>query len=128
MVTIIKDVSKVVAAVAILQLSTKCPKWLGYYTSKKVANDGIVRGLTTTNIKFNVAWNICWREAAEIGVLFLIPFFLGDDTLDEIPVSAIIGIAIGLAGRHKSAPGKVVSICLKERTFYCNKQKIKSII
>lgn len=95
-VTIIEGVSKVVAAIAILQLSTKCPKWLGYYTSKKVADDGLVRGLSTKSIKFNVAWNI-WREVAEIGV-FLIPFFLGDDTLVEIPVSAIIGIVIGLAG------------------------------
>lgn len=95
-VTIIEGVSKVVAAVAILQLSTKCPKWLGYYTSKKVADDGLVRGLSTKSIKFNVAWNI-WREVAEVGV-FMIPFFLGNDALVEIPVSALIGIVVGLVG------------------------------
>lgn len=95
-VMIIEGVSKVVAAICILQLSTKCPKWLGFYASKKVSDDGLVRGLSTRSIKFNVAWNI-WREVAEVGV-FLIPFFLGDDSLVVIPVSALIGIIIGLIG------------------------------
>lgn len=95
-VMVIEGVSKVVAAICILQLSTKCPKWLGFYASKKVSDDGLVRGLSTRSIKFNVAWNI-WREVAEVGV-FLIPFFLGDDSLVVIPVSALIGIIIGLVG------------------------------
>lgn len=91
---VIEGVSKVVAAVCILQLSTKCPKWLGFYASKKVSDDGLVRGLSTRSIKFNVAWNI-WREVAEIGV-FLFPNFLEKDSLVEVPVSALVGIVIGL--------------------------------
>ena len=90
----IEGISKVVAAICILQLSTKCPKWLGYYASKKITDGRLVEGLSIRSIKFNVAWNI-WREVGEIGV-FLLPFFLGDDSLIEIPVSAIIGIVVGL--------------------------------
>lgn len=91
---IIEGISKVVAAICILQLSTKCPKWLGYYASKKVSGDGLVSGLSTRSIKFNVAWNI-WREVAELGV-FLLPNFLGKNSLVEVPVSALVGISVGL--------------------------------
>jgi high-affinity iron transporter len=69
---------------------------LRYYASKKVTDEGLVKGLSIRSIKFNVAWNI-WREVAEVGV-FLIPFFLKRDSLTEIPVSALVGIVIGLAG------------------------------
>ena len=50
-------------------------------------------GLTLTEIRFNVAWNI-WREVAECGV-FLIPFFLGTGA-KAIPISALVGIAISV--------------------------------
>jgi high-affinity iron transporter len=56
--------------------------------------DGIVVGLSMKSIRFNVAWNI-WREVAECGV-FLIPFFLGEGAI-AIPLSAVIGIILGLA-------------------------------
>ena len=91
---IIEGVSKIVAAVCIGQLSIKWPKWLGYYASKKVKDGRLVEGLSLRSIKFNVAWNI-WREVAEVGV-FLIPFFLDQDALVEIPLSAVIGIIVGL--------------------------------
>lgn len=91
---IIEGVSKIVAAICILQLSLKIPKWLGVYHSRKMGADGIVIGLSMKSIKFNVAWNI-WREVAECGV-FLIPFFLGDGAI-AIPLSAFIGIILGLA-------------------------------
>ena len=91
---IIEGVSKIVAAICILQLSLKIPKWLGVYASKKMGADGVVVGLSLKSIRFNVAWNI-WREVAECGV-FLIPFFLGEGAI-AIPLSAVIGIILGLA-------------------------------
>jgi high-affinity iron transporter len=91
---IIEGVSKIVAAVCILQLSMMCPKWLGFYASKKVMDGSLVEGLTLKSIKFNVAWNI-WREVAEVGV-FLLPFFLGENSLVEVPVSGAVGIVVGL--------------------------------
>lgn len=90
---IIEGVSKIVAAICILQLSLKIPKWLGLYHSKKVNEDGVVVGLTLRSIRFNVAWNI-WREVAECGI-FLVPFFLGNDPKAAIPISAVVGIAVG---------------------------------
>uniref|UniRef100_A0A7S0AUA2 Iron permease FTR1 n=1 Tax=Minutocellus polymorphus TaxID=265543 RepID=A0A7S0AUA2_9STRA len=91
---IIEGVSKIVASICILQLSLKIPKWLGVYASKKMGADGVVVGLSMKSIRFNVAWNI-WREVAECGV-FLIPFFLGEGAI-AIPLSAVIGIIVGLA-------------------------------
>jgi len=91
---IIEGVSKIVASICILQLSLKIPKWLGVYASKKMGADGVVVGLSMKSIRFNVAWNI-WREVAECGV-FLIPFFLGEGAI-AIPLSAVIGIILGLA-------------------------------
>jgi high-affinity iron transporter len=90
---VIEGVSKVVAAIWILQLSAMIPTLLGVYASKKHAEDVKV-GLTIKSIRYNIAWNI-WREVGEIGV-FLIPFFLNKDAILAIPVSAIVGIVIGL--------------------------------
>ena len=89
---IIEGVSKVVAAICILQLSLKIPKFLGVYASAKDA-DGVTIGLSLKSIRFNVAWNI-WREIAEIGV-FLVPFFLTGEGAKAIPLSGIAGIAVG---------------------------------
>ena len=89
---IIEGVSKVVAAICILQLSLKIPKFLGVYASAKDV-DGVTIGLSLKSIRFNVAWNI-WREIAEIGV-FLIPFFLTGEGAKAIPLSGIAGIAVG---------------------------------
>jgi high-affinity iron transporter len=94
---IIEGVSKVIAAYCVLTLSGKVPKWLGLYADKKANKDGIVEGLDTKSIKFNVAWNL-WREVAECGV-FLIPYMLGNSAR-SIPVSAIIGIVVGLLGGY----------------------------
>jgi high-affinity iron transporter len=123
---IIEGVSKIVAGVSLLQLSLKLPKFLGLYGSRKkpktrkpgtaplqphadeeavdnpsqVVDDNTASDeshserLTKKSIRFNVAWNI-WREVAECGV-FLIPFFLSGD-LSAIPLSAVIGSAVGLA-------------------------------
>jgi len=93
-VEIIEGVSKVVAAIFILQFSTKMPKWLGLYASKNKDYEGKVEGLSIRAIKFNVAWNL-WREVAECGA-FLIPFFLGDGAI-AIPLSGLVGIIVGLA-------------------------------
>ena len=100
-VEIIEGVSKIVAAICILQLSLKLPVWLGIY--KKVSilpwkkydptKTKNVDNLTIKEIRFNVAWNI-WREVAECGV-FLIPFFLGTG-VKAIPLSAVVGIAISV--------------------------------
>jgi high-affinity iron transporter len=90
-VELIEGISKLVAAVCILQLSLKIPKFLGVYASKK-GDDGRTIGLSLQSIRFNVAWNI-WREMAEIGV-FLIPFFLGEGAI-AIPLSGLAGIAVG---------------------------------
>jgi len=93
--TTIEGVSKVVAAVCILQLSLKMPKWLGVYASpKKAGTMDIGSGLTLRSIRFNVSWNI-WREVAECGV-FLLPFFLSGQGIKAIPLSAIVGTVIGL--------------------------------
>eukprot|EP00544_Gedaniella_sp_CCMP2646_P003479 CAMPEP_0202491036 /NCGR_PEP_ID=MMETSP1361-20130828/8230_1 /ASSEMBLY_ACC=CAM_ASM_000849 /TAXON_ID=210615 /ORGANISM="Staurosira complex sp., Strain CCMP2646" /LENGTH=353 /DNA_ID=CAMNT_0049121029 /DNA_START=211 /DNA_END=1272 /DNA_ORIENTATION=- len=94
---IIEGVSKIVAAVCILQLSLKMPKWLGVYVSRKkaVSEDmDIGSDLTLRSIRFNIAWNI-WREVAECGV-FLLPFFLTGEGLKAIPLSAVVGTVIGL--------------------------------
>jgi high-affinity iron transporter len=88
---IIEGVSKIVAAICILQLSLKIPKFLGVYATKK-SEAGVTIGLSLKSIRFNVAWNI-WREVAEIGV-FLIPFFLGEGA-KAIPLSGIAGIVVG---------------------------------
>uniref|UniRef100_A0A7S2A6Q8 Iron permease FTR1 n=2 Tax=Trieres chinensis TaxID=1514140 RepID=A0A7S2A6Q8_TRICV len=88
---IIEGVSKVVAAICILQLSWKIPKWLGLYKSKKEITGDAVVGLTLRSIRFNVMWNI-WREVAEVGV-FLIPFFLGGKAI-AVPLSALAGCVL----------------------------------
>lgn len=92
---IIEGISKVVAAICIVQLSLKMPKWLGFYRTKKAGKVQADMDLTLNAIRFNVAWNI-WREIAECGV-FLLPSFLAGDNLESIPISAIIGIVVGLA-------------------------------
>lgn len=92
---VIEGVSKVVAAICILQLSLKIPKWMGYYKNKKDGKISRSFDLTIPSIRFNVAWNI-WREVAECGV-FLLPAFLKGDNLVAIPLSAVIGITVGLA-------------------------------
>jgi len=90
----IEGISKIVAAICILQLSLKFPKWLGVYTSKKKKHDREKDFLSLRSIRFNVAWNI-WREVAECGV-FLLPFFLSGEGLLAIPLSAIVGTIVGL--------------------------------
>lgn len=89
---IIEGVSKVIAAICVLQLSLKIPKFLGVYPSKKDA-DGKEIGLSIKSIHFNVAWNL-WREIAECGV-FLLPFILTGEGAKAIPLSGIIGIVVG---------------------------------
>ena len=101
-VEIIEGVSKVIAAICILQLSVKMPEYLGLYRKVsllpwKKFNPEKERAkevdITIKEIRFNVAWNI-WREVAECGV-FLIPFFLGTGA-KAIPLSGLVGIAISL--------------------------------
>lgn len=97
--TIIEGVSKLVAAICILQLSLKLPKWLGIYKSHKaqISDSDDAFDLTINSIRFNVAWNI-WREVGECGV-FLIPFFLNGEKALSIPLSAVVGSVVGfLAG------------------------------
>lgn len=94
---IIEGVSKLVAAVCVLQLSAKVPEWLGLYTTKHTNEDGMIAGLDERSIKFNVAWNL-WREVAECGV-FLIPYMLGESAR-SIPISAIVGCIVGIAGGY----------------------------
>jgi high-affinity iron transporter len=89
---IIEGVSKVVASICVLQLSLKIPKFLGVYPRKK-GEDGQEIGLSLKSIRFNVAWNL-WREIAECGV-FLLPFFLTGEGARAIPLSGLIGIAVG---------------------------------
>ena len=91
---IIEGISKVVAAICIVQLSTKMPKWLGFYKNKKAGKVQPDMDITIASIGFNVMWNI-WREIAECGV-FLLPLFLDGDDLESIPISAIIGTVVGL--------------------------------
>jgi high-affinity iron transporter len=94
---IIEGISKIVAAVCLLGLSLKLPKWLGILgSSKKKPENGDeeTEGLSIRSIRFNVAWNI-WREVAECGV-FLVPVFLSGDGLVAVPLSALIGSIIGL--------------------------------
>ena len=93
---IIEGISKIVASVALLQLSLQLPKFLGVYArSKSTDHDGSKNSdLTLRNIRFNVAWNI-WREVAECGV-FLIPIFLNGEEIKSIPLSAAIGSFVGL--------------------------------
>jgi high-affinity iron transporter len=110
---IIEGVSKIVAAISLLQLSLKIPKLLGIYASKKSSNHLFTRrtetdntiaiastqlpptppGLSLRSIRFNVAWNI-WREVAEIGA-FLLPSFLSNTDLHQLPLSAIVGAFVG---------------------------------
>lgn len=117
----IEGISKIVAGVSLLLLSLKLPTFLGIYggtteecitsratenhldsaapdgTSSEAVNGSSQRRdyLTLRSIRFNVAWNI-WREVAECGV-FLIPYFLSGQGLIAIPLSAVIGSAVGLA-------------------------------
>lgn len=104
---VIEGVSKIVAAMCILGLSLKMPKFFGLYYSKsqlkKLKEDpssldhadleDSSHGLTRRSIRFNVAWNI-WREVAECGV-FLIPFFLTGEGIKAIPLSAVVGCVVG---------------------------------
>jgi len=92
---IIEGVSKIIAAICVLQLSAKVPKWLGLYFNPKSNDDGVIEGLDERSIKFNVAWNL-WREVAECGI-FLIPYMLGSSAR-SIPISAVVGTVIGFAG------------------------------
>lgn len=97
--SIIEGVSKLVAAICILQLSLKLPKWLGIYKSHKaqISDNEDAFDLTVNSVRFNVAWNI-WREVGECGV-FLIPFFLNGEKALSIPLSAVVGSLVGgLAG------------------------------
>lgn len=89
---VIEGISKVVAAVCILQLSVKVPKWLSVGPYAGISSKKAL-GSTEKELYFNVAWNI-WREVAEIGV-FLIPFFLSGE-LEALPLSAVVGIVIGV--------------------------------
>jgi high-affinity iron transporter len=98
---IIEGISKIVAAISLLQLSLELPKFLGVYCSSKkrnVRNEDVHAvdngGMTIRYIRFNVAWNI-WREVAECGV-FLIPIFLTGDKLKSIPLSALVGSIVGI--------------------------------
>jgi len=100
---LIEGVSKIVAAICILGLSLKMPKFFGLYYSKsqvkRIENGESAEaventsGLSLRSIRFNVAWNI-WREVAECGV-FLIPFFLTGDGIKAIPLSAVVGSVVG---------------------------------
>ena len=102
-IEIIEGFSKMVGAVAVLQLSLKIPVWIGLYEKLPITmwcngsmgkkKSGKDVGVTLKEIRFNVAWNI-WREVAECGV-FLIPFFLGSNG-QAIPLSALAGIVIAL--------------------------------
>ncbi len=92
-VEVVEGISKVVAAVCILQLSVKVPKWLGVYTRKNIELTQ-AQWFDVRSFKFNIMWNI-WRETAECGV-FLIPFFISGGA-EAIPVSAIVGLVIGLS-------------------------------
>jgi high-affinity iron transporter len=89
---IIEGVSKIVAAICLLQLSLKIPKFLGIYTSKKESES--LDGVSLRSIWFNVAWNI-WREVAECGI-FLLPSLLRGEGIKAIPLSAVVGSAVGL--------------------------------
>ena len=94
-VEIIEGVSKIVAAICIILLTLKVPKWFGFYKSK--TSDGKIAesfDLTIRSIRFNIAWNV-WREVAECGV-FLLPALLSGDNLKATPLSAFAGIIIGL--------------------------------
>lgn len=105
---VIEGVSKIVAAICILGLSLKMPKFFGVYYSKsevlkgksetaeirdELVEEEPTNTLTKKSIRFNVAWNI-WREVAEIGV-FLIPFFLSGDDIKAIPLSGLVGCIVG---------------------------------
>lgn len=100
---IVEGVSKIVAAICLLQLSLKMPKFFGLYYSKaqvkKIEKGEILdettdsQGMSLRSIRFNVAWNI-WREVAECGV-FLIPFFLTGEGIIAIPLSALLGVLVG---------------------------------
>mmetsp|Transcript_3344 Transcript_3344/g.7195 ORF Transcript_3344/g.7195 Transcript_3344/m.7195 type:complete len:366 (-) Transcript_3344:1468-2565(-) len=100
---IIEGVSKIVAAICLLQLSMKMPKFFGLYYSKaqlkRIRNNNPLdetmdsQGMSLRSIRFNVAWNI-WREVAECGV-FLIPFFLSGEGILAIPLSAVVGVLVG---------------------------------
>jgi len=100
---IVEGVSKIVAAICLLQLSLKMPKFFGLYYSKaqikKIKKGEALdetmdsQGMSLRSIRFNVAWNI-WREVAECGV-FLIPFFLTGEGIIAIPLSATVGVLVG---------------------------------
>eukprot|EP00928_Gymnodinium_smaydae_P049513 TRINITY_DN3323_c0_g1_i7.p1 TRINITY_DN3323_c0_g1~~TRINITY_DN3323_c0_g1_i7.p1 ORF type:complete len:315 (-),score=52.68 TRINITY_DN3323_c0_g1_i7:19-963(-) len=89
---IIEGVSKIVAAICIMGLSFKVPKWLavGPYAAIETTKSA---GSTLRELRFNVSWNI-WREVAEIGA-FLLPNFLASD-FAPIPLSGLVGVAIAL--------------------------------
>lgn len=92
---IIEGISKIVAAVCVLQISLKVPTWLGVYPKKHGnLDDNFEVGITLAEIKFNVSWNL-WREVAECGV-FLLPFFFLDGGAIAIPISAVVGVLISL--------------------------------
>lgn len=93
--SIIEGVSKIIAAICILQLSLKMPKWLGFYKKRNMhGHIDDKMDMTTRSIRFNVAWNI-WREVAECGA-FILPFLLQGDQVAAVPLSALAGAVIGL--------------------------------
>jgi high-affinity iron transporter len=107
---LIEGISKIVAAICLLQLSLKTPKFFGLYYSRaeikwlrQQADNSTQSNVqiephdqpSLRSIRFNVGWNI-WREVAECGV-FLIPFFLTGEGIVAIPLSAAVGFLCGAA-------------------------------
>lgn len=93
MLAIITGLSRLLAAVYSFFISVKVPKWLGvYHTTKSLHGSQVGRCLR--ELKFNLVWNL-WGHFTEV-YFFLIMFYNGV-TAATIPLSAVIGIAIGFA-------------------------------
>ena len=122
---IIEGISKIVAAVSLLQLSLKIPKLLGIYprnTDRSIMSRFAKRGSRHPNVNHDddddddameiepvqpvsegltlrsIRFNVAWniwREVAEIGV-FLLPSFLSNTDLTKLPLSALSGALVGI--------------------------------
>lgn len=91
MLSLLTGMSRIVAAIMLMLISYKIPKWLGVYPSRK-REQGSPIGSTLHVLAFNVRWSI-WRQLGKF-YFILLPFYCGVQPM-TIPVSVVLGIVGG---------------------------------
>lgn len=123
---IIEGISKIVAAISLLQLSLKIPKLLGIYprnTDRSIMSRFAKRGSRHPNVNHDdddddddameiepvqpvsegltlrsIRFNVAWNIWREVAEIgvFLLPSFLSNTDLTKLPLSALSGALVGI--------------------------------